>query len=291
MQQQIPASDGIRFVLGGRIVTVDDVDTTKSVLEWLREHRRPGTKEGCAEGDCGACTVVVGELNGDDVELKTVNVCIQFMPALDGKALFTVEDLRAASGELHPVQEAMVECHGSQCGFCTPGFVMSLWAVYLDHTLRETRPTDPQLRHALTGNLCRCTGYKPILEAGVKMFDLPKVDFDRAALRDQLRSIARHGTSVYEHAGRRFFAPRTLSELTTLRAEHPQATILAGNTDVGLWVTKQLRELPDILYVGNIDALKHIREHGAILHIGAGAVSSVTAGRSNMRWPASRIGR
>ena len=271
MQQQIPASDGIRFVLGGRIVTVDDVDTTKSVLEWLREHRRPGTKEGCAEGDCGACTVVVGELNGDDIELKTVNACIQFMPALDGKALFTVEDLRAASGELHPVQEAMVECHGSQCGFCTPGFVMSLWAVYLDHTLRDTRPTDPQLRHALTGNLCRCTGYKPILEAGVKMFDLPKVDFDRAALRDRLRSIARRDTFVYEHAGRRFFAPRTLSELTTLRAAHPQATILAGNTDVGLWVTKQLRELPDILYIGNIDALKHIREHGGTLHIGAGA--------------------
>src|SRR6185295_3014331 len=220
----------IRFVLNGSAVTVDSVPPTKSVLNFLREDlRRTGTKEGCAEGDCGACTVVIGEIQGDSVALKTVNACIQFVPALDGKALFSVEDLRQPNGDLHPVQQAMVDCHGSQCGFCTPGFVMSLWALYLEHAAGETRPTDAQLRSALTGNLCRCTGYRPILDAGKVMFDLPKAPFDREALRGQLDSIARKDSLAYEHGGRRFLAPRSLQELVELRAAHPEATILAGN--------------------------------------------------------------
>ena len=215
--------------------------------------------------------MVVGELAGERVVLNTVNACIQFVPALDGKALFTVEDLRQATGALHPVQEAMVACHGSQCGFCTPGFVMSLWSLYLEHQERGSRPTDRELRTALTGNLCRCTGYRPILEAGVRMFDLPAVDFDRDALRRQLQSLARTTSLVYEHQGRRFFAPRSLAELTELRAAHPEATILAGNTDVGLWVTKQLRDLVDIIYIGQVDELKEIAVHDGDLRIGAGA--------------------
>ena len=191
---------------------------TRSVLNFLREDlRRTGTKEGCAEGDCGACTVVVGEIAGDGVALKTVNACIQFVPALDGKALFTVEDLRQPNGDLHPVQQAMVDCHGSQCGFCTPGFVMSLWALYVEHDAAATRPTGAEIRSALTGNLCRCTGYRPILDAGERMFDLPRVPFDRAALHRKLRSIARDGSLAYEHAGRRFFAPRTVAELAELK--------------------------------------------------------------------------
>ena len=265
-------SDGIRFVLDGEVMTVHDVDPTKSVLTFLRENlRRTGTKEGCAEGDCGACTVVIGELAGDAVALKTVNACIQFVPALDGKALFTVEDLRQPDGALHPAQQAMVECHGSQCGFCTPGFVMSLWALYLEHQALQTRPAEAQIRSALTGNLCRCTGYRPILDAGVRMFDLPQAPFDRDALHRQLLSIQRNGSLVYEHAGRRFFAPRSIAELTELRAAHPQATLLAGNTDVGLWVTKQLRDLRDIIFIGNIAALKEIRAANGVLRIGAGA--------------------
>jgi xanthine dehydrogenase small subunit len=263
---------GIRFVLNGKVVATDSVEPTRTVLNFLREDLRcTGTKEGCAEGDCGACTVVVGELAGDQVALKTVNACIQFVPALDGKALFTVEDLRQEGGDLHPVQRAMVDCHGSQCGFCTPGFVMSLWALYVEHEGAKTRPTLEQLRSALTGNLCRCTGYRPILDAGLQMFDLPKVPFDREAVKKQLESIARTESLAYEHGGRRFFAPRSLSELLELRALHPQATVLAGNTDVGLWVTKQLRDLPAVLYIGNVDELKVIGEHDGKLRIGAGA--------------------
>ena len=187
----------IRFLLGGKVVTVAGVPPTRSVLNFLREDlRRTGTKEGCAEGDCGACTVVLGEIDGDGVALKTVNACIQFVPALDGKALFTVEDLRQPNGDLHPVQQAMVDCHGSQCGFCTPGFVMSLWALYVEHDAAATRPTGAELRSALTGNLCRCTGYRPILDAGERMLDLPRVPFDRAALArqaplDRARGFAR----------------------------------------------------------------------------------------------------
>jgi xanthine dehydrogenase small subunit len=262
--------DGIRFLLGGRVVTVDGVPATRTVLEYLRQDLgRTGTKEGCAEGDCGACTVVLAELVDGRAEFKAVNACIQFLPALDGKALFTVEDLLQADGALHPVQEAMVACHGSQCGFCTPGFVMSLWAHYLAHEERGTRPSERETRTALTGNLCRCTGYRPILEAAARMFDLPPVHCDRRSLARQLESIARAGMFAYEHEGQRFFAPTTLAELTKLRAAHPEATVLAGGTDIGLWVTKQLRELPTLISIGHVVELRTVRETEGALSIGA----------------------
>lgn len=265
----------IRFLLGGRVVGVDDVDVARTVLGFLREElRRKGTKEGCAEGDCGACTVVVGELDGDAVRLRTVNACIQLVPSLDGKALFTVEDLRHPGGALHPAQQAMVDCHGSQCGFCTPGFVMSLWNVYVDRVDAagcSRRPREDELRNALTGNLCRCTGYKPIIEAGSRMFDLAPVALDRRALAEQLKALQRAQPLVYKHGGRRFMAPRTLAQLVQWRDEFPKATLLAGCTDVGLWVTKQLRDLGDILYLGEVAELKRIESAGAALYIGAGA--------------------
>src|SRR5262244_3046997 len=242
-QNQPPvASDSICFALNGAIMAVRHIAPTKMVLNFLRENLgKTGTKEGCAEGDCGACTVVIGELHGDRLAMKTVNACLQFMPTLDGKALFTVENLRQPDGTLHPVQEAMVACHGSQCGFCTPGFVMSLWALYLAHARQGSRPTPAQVRTALTGNLCRCTGYRPILEAGEKMFDLPTVAFDSEALCEILISLRRSESLVYAYEGQRFYAPQSLAELIRLRAANPHATLLAGRTAVGVWVASQLR--------------------------------------------------
>lgn len=273
----------IRFFHRGAVVEVGDAAPTRTVLDWLREDTHcTGTKEGCNEGDCGACTVVIGEAAaaGDPaavrgLSLTTVNACIQFLPALDGKALFTVEDLktmRAGAAELHPVQQAMVECHGSQCGFCTPGFVMSLWSTYEHHRADTTQPTRQQLADELSGNLCRCTGYRPILDAGQRMFDLPAVALDTAPVLEALQAMKRDGTFHYAGpSGDRFDAPTTLDELAALREANPKAQLLAGSTDIGLWVNKQFRPLGDILFVGAVDALKRVVEANGELYIGAGA--------------------
>ncbi len=262
-------ADPIRFYYRGAVHEVAGVATTQTILQHLREDLHcTGTKEGCAEGDCGACTVVVGSLEDGQVRLKAVNSCIQFTPTLDGKALFTVEDLQLPDGSLHPVQQALVECHGSQCGFCTPGFAMSLWGLYLKQEGRE--PSRCQIDDALSGNLCRCTGYRPIIDAARRMVALPAATFDREALADQLRELERGEPTSYSHQGRNFHAPRTLDELIALRARLPQALLLAGSTDVGLWVTKQMRELPDIIYLGHVAALRRVHEADGMLEIGAG---------------------
>ena len=279
-------TNSVRFLVNDELVSVNDVAPTMSVLQFVRERLRcVGTKEGCAEGDCGACTVVVGELEGDELHTRAVNACIQFVPTLDGKALYTVEHLRQRDGSLHPAQQAMVDCHGSQCGFCTPGFVMSLWGQYVEHQARGTRPARAQLGSTLTGNLCRCTGYRPILDAGERMFDLPVVAFDRATAAERLRQLQRTKSLRYEHGGMRFFAPRTLEELCHLRAEHPTATILAGATDVGLWVNKQLRELGEIIYLGEVAELKAISTQDDVLRIGAGATLTAAYGALLEHYP------
>ncbi|RZI43775.1 xanthine dehydrogenase small subunit [Herbaspirillum sp. HC18] len=263
-------SEPIRFIYRGQVHTVSDASLTRTILQHVREdHHCSGTKEGCAEGDCGACTVVVGELKGGQVDLKAVNSCIRFLPTLDGKALFTVEDLKQPDGSLHPAQQAMVECHGSQCGFCTPGFVMSLWGLYLKQDGKPGHPDRKEIDDTLSGNLCRCTGYRPIIDAAQRMLDLPRVQFDRAALASSLKSIQRNEALTYTCDGRSFHVPRTLEQLLTLRAENPDATILSGSTDIGLWVTKQMRDLGDIIYINEVAELQRLEEKDGKLEIGA----------------------
>jgi xanthine dehydrogenase small subunit len=271
----------IRFLLDGAVHELGDVAPTTTVLQYVREHlRRCGTKEGCAEGDCGACTVVLGELADGGVRYRAVNACIQFVPTLDGKALFTVESLKALNrGELHPVQQALVECHGSQCGFCTPGFVMSLYALYCSsgNGGPAERPDEEAVRHALSGNLCRCTGYRPILAAAQRMYEIEP----RAAQRDpelakQLEAIRVTRQKRLTYGSASYVAPTTLDELAQALAQNPKATVLAGGTDVGLWVTKKYSELPAVVYVGNVAQLRRVTRGDKSIDIGA-AVSLTDA--------------
>jgi xanthine dehydrogenase small subunit len=264
-------SEPLRFYYRGAVQTVANASPTRTLLQHLREDLHcTGTKEGCAEGDCGACTVVIGDLKDGKVDLKTVNSCIQLLPTLDGKAVFTVEDLKQPDGALHPVQQAMVECHGSQCGFCTPGFVMSLWSLYLKQEGNSQPPGRKEIDDALSGNLCRCTGYRPIIDAAKRMCELPKVTLGRDALLKPLLDLQRSDMFTYTASGQSFYAPRTLAQLAEVRAANPDACILAGSTDVGLWVTKQMRDLNDIIYLGQVAELKTIGTDGGLLEIGAG---------------------
>lgn len=269
----------IRFILDGQLIEIDEVDPTRTVLQFLREDLgRTGTKEGCAEGDCGACTVVAAELNGDELSLKAINSCIQFLPTIDGMELITVESLSSAGAELHPVQRAMVENHGSQCGFCTPGFVMSLFALYKTNA----RPTRREIDDALAGNLCRCTGYRPIVAAARSMYENVSADDRSDWLRqpcgeqskpaeriERLRALVRADELAFEHGGRRFFAPTSVESLAAILARHPEATVLAGGTDIGLWVTKQHLELETVIFTGRVAELLGISRSPTHLDIGA----------------------
>jgi xanthine dehydrogenase small subunit len=262
----------LRFVLDGRVVCIDQPPPTMTVLDYLREVAgRRGTKEGCAEGDCGACTVVLGELSNPGLRYRAVNSCIRFLPTLDGKELVTVESLQQPSGTLHPVQQSMIDQHASQCGFCTPGFVMSLFALYL----QRSDSSREQVLEALTGNLCRCTGYRPIIDAGMRQGLYPEPDRwsredARSAPRlDTLRRLAdeRGAAGSLRYPG--YHAPRTLEELSTALLAHPDAVVLAGGTDIGLWVTKQLRDLPTLIFVGDVPELSVIEDRAKELWIGA----------------------
>ena len=267
------ARQAIRFLRRGQVVELSSLPPTRTLLDYLRlEEKSRGTKEGCNEGDCGACTVALGSLEEGRVVYEPVNACILLLGQIDGKELVTVDDL-AAGGKLHPVQKAFVDNHASQCGFCTPGFVMSLFTLY--HAGRK--PTRAEIVDHIAGNLCRCTGYRPIVDAAVKSCTGKPADawvaaagataVQLAAL-DDAADIFVGDTSTF------FAAPYHEEELTRLYADHPDATIVAGATDVGLWVTKQLRTLPKIIHIGRTRGLDRITDEGPHISIGATATYS-----------------
>ena len=261
----------LRFLLNGEEVALDDAGAGDSLLDFLRLRRGlRGTKEGCAEGDCGACTVLVGRLRGGDVRYEAVNSCIRLLPSLDGCHVVTVEHLSGADGGLHPVQQAMVDCHGSQCGFCTPGIVMVLYALWLE----RPRPSEAEVRRALQGNLCRCTGYAPILRAAAIAGDygLPETDKlvrGREAVGARLAAMAAGGR--VELAGGAVAVPADADDLAAVLASEPAATMVAGSTDVGVWVNKELRDIAPAVFIGHLDELGRITEKDGVIEIGATA--------------------
>jgi xanthine dehydrogenase small subunit len=298
MGSEAALRDHITFIFRGQRRELKDFPPTRSVLDWLREDQRAtGTKEGCNEGDCGACTVVLARVEDGRLVHRPVNACITLLGMLDGAELITIEDL-AEGGKLHPIQQAMVEHHGSQCGFCTPGIVMSLFALgKAGGTVDRDRINDQ-----LAGNLCRCTGYRPIVDAamasvgnGEDRFDKESADRAEAlagltadggamiaspslilSLSKDVREHSRAASSILrqaqdEDASAGFFAvPRGLDELCSLAAAHPDATILAGATDVGLWITKQFRPIKKLIWLGRVEELKRMDDSPECLVIGAG---------------------
>lgn len=288
----------LRFIRRGQPAALHDVPPDRTLLEVLREDLGcTGTKEGCGEGDCGACTVVLGEERDGKLHYSAVNSCIRLAHSVDGMALWTVEDLAedplirpagpAAQVDkpitLHPAQEAMVQCHGSQCGFCTPGFVMSLFGMYQNHVCHGQPITRELAQEELSGNLCRCTGYRPILDAAQQMAALPLVAVDEAQL---LRQLAQLQPPAADAAA--YLAPTTLPALLAARAAHPGAQVVAGCTDVGLWVTKMHKQYAQILDVTRTAELLQLDENAHQITIGAAVSLTDAFAALTRQWPQLR---
>lgn len=292
----------IQFIRRGQTVSLSNVPPSRTLLEVLREDLGcTGTKEGCNEGDCGACTVVLAEPDpapagsGSPLRYRAVNSCIRLAHSINGMALWTVEDLTSdpllhrsqAHGEagassatsppdglagLHPAQQAMLQCHGSQCGFCTPGFVMSLFGLYQNQVCRGETITRELAQEALSGNLCRCTGYRPILDAAQTMAALPPMSVNETSLLQKLKRLKsiRQGLE----ADLPYMSPTSLAGLLAARASHPKAQLVAGCTDVGLWVTKQHRQFDQVLDVTRVQELRRIEHYPHHIAIGAAVTLS-----------------
>ena len=259
----------LTFRFRGRTVALDSFAPRATLLDWLREEAgAKGTKEGCNEGDCGACTIVLSRLQPDGaLSYEPVNACILLLGQVDGAEVLTVEDL-AEGQRLHPVQQAMVDHHGSQCGFCTPGIVMSLLALYHQ---REAA-TYAGVCDALAGNLCRCTGYRPIIDAALATCDGKPADRFAAATAERAAALAAlaDGRDLLVGDDQSFFAaPASEASLAALYARYPRAVLVGGATDVGLWITKQLRDLKQIIWLGRVAGLDAVEEGSDALRIGA----------------------
>ncbi|PVY92241.1 xanthine dehydrogenase small subunit [Acidovorax sp. 99] len=289
----------LQFLRRGQPVALGNVPPDRTLLEVLREDLgNTGTKEGCGEGDCGACTVVLGEERGGQLHYSAVNSCIRLAHSVNGMALWTVEDLAedpliqpvgdapAAARQaitLHPAQEAMVQCHGSQCGFCTPGFVMSLFGMYQNHVCHGQPITRELAQEELSGNLCRCTGYRPILDAAQQMASLPGMAVNESEVLQKLK-LLRHGALAHA-ADSAYIAPSTLPDLLAARAAHPGAQVVAGCTDVGLWVTKQHKQYTQVLDVTRAAELRQVAQHPDAIHIGAAVTLTDAFAALTAQWP------
>ena len=292
----------LQFLRRGQPVALGNVPPDRTLLEVLREDLGcTGTKEGCGEGDCGACTVVLGEARDGKLHYSAVNSCIRLAHSVNGMALWTVEDLAEdpliqpvgdaapaaqQSITLHPAQEAMVQCHGSQCGFCTPGFVMSLFGMYQNHVCHGQPITRELAQEELSGNLCRCTGYRPILDAAQQMAALPAMAVNEPLLLQKLELLALDHKAL--EANFSYISPATLPDLLAARAAHPAAQVVAGCTDVGLWVTKQHKQYAQILDVTRVAELRQIQQGAQHITIGAAATLTDAFAALTAQWPQLR---
>ena len=272
----------IHFVLNEHDITLDSVGASDTLLDFLRIDRRlTGSKEGCAEGDCGACTVLVGRMQDGKLRYEPVNACIRLTASLDACHVVSIEYLSGPNGKLHPVQQAMVDYHGSQCGFCTPGFVMSLYALWMENP----DPTETEIETALQGNLCRCTGYEPIIKAAKAMTTLgsPADDAltrEREAMTGKLKKLRDSQRVEVSKGGSRCILPASVDDLADVLLETPNTTMIAGATDVGLWVTKFLKDISPVVFLGHLDELRQVDVTKDAIRIGSGV--SYTDSRAAM---------
>ena len=287
----------IRFFKGDELISLTNVPPSRTLLEVLREDLGcTATKEGCNEGDCGACVVVLGEADHGQLTFKAVNSCIRLAHSVDGMAVWTAEDIASKDNAPHPVQDALVQCHASQCGFCTPGFVMSLFAMYQNHTCKGRAISRELAQQALSGNLCRCTGYRPILDAAQMLNTLPAATLNETDLLQKLELLANEsiGQKADLTPKNAYQSPLSLKRLLQLRAKNPNAQIVAGTTDVGLWVTKQHRQFDDIIDVTKVAELRRIEDYSHHIAIGAAvtlsdAFAALTKDRPQLRDFAGRF--
>ncbi|MBP1872741.1 xanthine dehydrogenase small subunit [Ensifer adhaerens] len=262
----------IRFLLNHRLVELSDVSAVQTLLDFLRIDRNlRGTKEGCAEGDCGACTVLVGRMLGGQLKYESVNACIRFVGSLDGCHVVTVDSLATPGGPLHPVQQAMVETHASQCGFCTPGFVMSLYGLWMENP----KPSITEIEKALQGNLCRCTGYAAIIRAAEAISTIGDLGKDplfaeRDRIAGELASLQDGRRVVIGEGSELFMLPASVDDFADVLEANPKATIVAGSTDVGLWVTKFMRDIAPVVHLTHLEELRRITVDENGVTLGAG---------------------
>ena len=258
----------VKFVLNNEICELNNPDPNQTILNFIRTKlKKTGTKEGCAEGGCGACTVVLGELKKNEIIYKAINACIAFVPVLQGKQLLVVEDLVTEKGDLHPVQEAMVKYHGSQCGFCTPGFVMSLFSMYKNHNSYNNE----LIKDSIAGNLCRCTGYRPIIDAAKSLNKINKSDQFKKNKKNTIKLLKKINLKniFIENKGKKYFSPRTIKELKKVIKKNSNSHFLSGGTDLSLIVTKEKKDINNIINLQDIDELNFIKEKNNNIEVGA----------------------